>query len=145
VALHGATNSTDWEEIQDAALDDLEQAALAGDLGYPNFVDAFALLQTTPTITGENEEEDGEEEEKELASPLTESNVAEAGAETSAGGEPAVAEASLSGPQCSDAAATRRRCTICGKTFSRQSLLNRHLKLHAGIRPFLCNVSTNSL
>jgi len=32
------------------------------------------------------------------------------------------------------------RCARCGKSFSRLSLLNRHMKLHSGIKPFACTV-----
>ena len=31
-------------------------------------------------------------------------------------------------------------CETCHKTFSKVSLLNRHMKLHSGIKPFECNV-----
>ena len=32
-------------------------------------------------------------------------------------------------------------CKKCKKIFSKVSLLNRHMKLHLGIKPFQCNVS----
>ena len=32
-------------------------------------------------------------------------------------------------------------CKKCKKVFSKVSLLNRHMKLHLGIKPFQCNVS----
>ena len=31
-------------------------------------------------------------------------------------------------------------CNKCHKTFSKVSLLNRHMKLHSGIKPYQCNV-----
>lgn len=31
-------------------------------------------------------------------------------------------------------------CEKCHKSFSKVSLLNRHMKLHSGIKPFECNV-----
>ena len=146
VALHGAANTTDWEEIQDAALIDLEQAAafgaLAGELSYANFVDAFSSLARA-ALPGDrqgekddDDDDDEDEEEKELQSPSPDKKTigsatpSERGSSSAGTPKPAA--------KGSD---SQRRCPTCGKIFSRQSLLNRHLKLHAGIRPFLCNVS----
>ena len=36
-------------------------------------------------------------------------------------------------------------CKKCKKVFSKVSLLNRHMKLHLGIKPFQCNVSLSLL
>lgn len=157
VALHGATNTTDWEEIQDAALHDLEEAAafglLAGELGYAATL-AKNNVRTSPAhfpsnagvsqgsgikgIKEEAEEEDGAD----LAAASAVHNTAtvlinhgmavDCAATTGVPGHPAarVGDGNL-GIRC--------RCATCGKTFARQSLLNRHHKLHAGIKPFVCN------
>ena len=36
-------------------------------------------------------------------------------------------------------------CQKCHKSFSKVSLLNRHMKLHSGIKPFQCNVGHTGL
>jgi hypothetical protein len=144
VALHGATSSSDWEEIQDAALHDLEQAAafgaLAGELGYANFsvpsspLDRFAAGPGSQS--GANEGREDEEEESFSFNGLVGNSL-----------EVKREEGTTTGVMTAKGSAGQRgegsRCPTCGKIFSRQSLLNRHLKLHAGIKPYLCTVSTH--
>jgi hypothetical protein len=137
VALHGATSSSDWEEIQDAALHDLEQAAafgaLAGELGYANFSVPSSPLDRFAANEGRDDEE---EESFSFNGPAGNSMEVKREEGTTAGAVTAKGSAGQRGEGS--------RCPTCGKTFSRQSLLNRHLKLHAGIKPYLCTVSTRT-
>lgn len=136
MALHGAASATDWEEIQDAALDDLEQAAafgaLAGELGYASF--ATASPQPAGSHgSGKEEQEEG------LAAPPSEIPSGQPALPTMKDGASGRA-AQLATKDGAANPLARCKCPTCGKIFSRQSLLNRHLKLHAGIKPYLCNV-----
>jgi len=139
VALHGATSSSDWEEIQDAALHDLEQAAAFGalELSFTN----FAAPSSPPGRFAGSWSGPGEGKEEHLddssfsAVDYPSGSLLEVKKEDS---PPGVSKAKGSAGH----PVSGSRCGTCGKIFTRQSLLNRHLKLHAGIKPYLCTVST---
>ena len=148
MALHGATSTSDWEEIQDAALHDLEQAAAFGALelgGYANFPPDSPPPQQQAALdppAGSPESAEKEEATAPRLNPVGDPTKQDEflPAEFPSGGGLNTELVGKAGGGSVHTGMIRCRCATCGKTFARQSLLNRHLKLHAGIRPFLCNV-----
>jgi len=105
-------SSERWADVQDAAIKDLEQAIAFS--GEPTFLDGRKNIGVNQQQT-----QPGEEEEEISPPPDVKEEGKEKQKEKDDDGH---------------------RCTKCGKSFGRLSLLNRHMKLHSGIKPWACTV-----
>jgi len=117
MVTHSSTkNNESWEDVQDAAVKDLECAiAFSSMTGEASFV----------TLSGESKEKSpiGEEEE-EIAPPAD------------------IKDEKKDEKQENDnkADGSQHECSECNKSFANISLLQRHMKLHSAFKPFICNV-----
>ena len=117
------------------------------------------LLQTkTPGASGDEEEEISPPEDLEVEEEEEEDNEEENEEDNSSNYEPNVRSdqnfefyinirnifkeiaTSKSDVPRNDMKPKSHACSKCKKTFSKVSLLNRHMKLHLGIKPYQCTV-----
>jgi len=112
LVTHSSTkNNESWEDVQDAAVKDLECA-----IAFSSMSGEASLM----TISGEiNQKSPGGDEEEEIAPP---EDIKD---------EP---------KEVKTTDVDQHECPKCSKAFSKVSLLNRHMKVHSGVKPFGCTV-----
>merc|ERR1719367_2430448 len=128
LVIHSTTGTETWEEIQDAAIKDLENA-----IAYGTDPSQITLSRQTRLL----ERKSGSVDEEEEISPpddLDEDNDNDDSKHVQ------LKTPAAQIPTQPAAPIKKHECKKCKKSFSRVSLLNRHMKLHLGIKPYQCTV-----